>query len=98
MEKSTKWEMEELTMGDLVKLPNIGATLEKRLTAVGINDTAALVDIGSKEAYIKLKLHEGDTCFNALCALEGAIQNIRWHDLSGETKKDLKEFFDSFND
>lgn len=83
-------------MGDLTKLPNIGATMERRLAAVGINDVDTLVKTGSKEAYAKLKLHEGDTCFSSLCALEGAVQNIRWHNLNKETKEDLKEFFNSF--
>jgi len=82
-------------MGGLSKLPNIGNVMERRLVAVGINDVDALMKIGSKEAFIKLRLHEGDTCFNSLCGLEGAIQNIRWHNLSSETKEDLKKFFDS---
>jgi len=83
-------------MGDLSKLPNIGYIMERRLAAVGINDVDTLMKIGSKEAFIKLRLHEGDTCFSSLCGLEGAIQNIRWHNLSSETKGDLKKFFDSF--
>lgn len=83
-------------MGDLSKLPNIGYIMERRLAAVGINDVDTLMKIGSKEAFIKLRLHEGDTCFSSLCGLEGAIQNIRWHNLSSETKEDLKKFFDSF--
>ena len=33
---------------------------------------------------------------NSLCALEGAIQGIRWHYLDCETKAELKRFFDSF--
>ena len=82
-------------MGELSKLPNIGTIMEKRLAAVGIYDAETLRKIGSKEAYIKLLLHEGDTCFSSLCGLEGAIQNIRWHYLSQETKEDLKKFFDS---
>lgn len=83
-------------MGNLSGLPNIGDVMEKRLAAVDINDVATFTKIGSKEAFIKLRLYEGDTCFNSLCALEGAIQNIRWHNLSSETKEDLKKFFDSF--
>lgn len=83
-------------MGDLNKLPNIGNVMKKRLAAVGINDVDTLMKIGSKDAFIKLRLHEGDTCFSSLCGLEGAIQNIRWHNLSSETKEDLKKFFDSF--
>lgn len=77
----------------LSQLPNVGAVMEKRLTAVGINDGEALIEMGSKQAFIKLLLHEGDTCLCALYGLEGAIQGIRWHYLSDETKKDLKVFF-----
>lgn len=83
-------------MQRLSDLPNIGKTMEKRLAAVGINDVETLMQTGSKEAFIKLRLHEGDTCFSSLCGLEGAIQGIRWHNLSSETKADLKKFFDSF--
>lgn len=83
-------------MQRLSDLPNIGKTMEKRLAAMGINDIETLMQIGSKEAFIRLHLHEGDTCFSSLCGLEGAIQGIRWHNLSSETKADLKKFFDSF--
>ncbi|HEX3028049.1 MAG TPA: TfoX/Sxy family protein [Clostridia bacterium] len=83
-------------MDSLGKLPNIGKTMEKRLAAIGINDTETLKKIGSKEAFIKLRLHEGDTCLCTLYGLEGAIQGIRWHNLGSESKEDLKKFFDSF--
>lgn len=83
-------------MSDLCQLPNIGKTMKKRLVAVGINDVEALMETGSKEAFIKLRLLEGDTCFSSLCALEGAIEGIRWHNLDSETKAELKKFFDSF--
>ena len=29
-------------------------------------------------------------------ALEGAIQNIRWHDLSETDKKNLKDFYNDY--
>jgi DNA transformation protein len=83
-------------MGRLSDLPNIGKEMEKRLIKAGINDIEALRQTGSKEAYIKLRLLEGDTCFNTLCALEGAIQGIRWHYLDSEIKAELRRFFDSF--
>jgi DNA transformation protein len=83
-------------MGRLSDLPNIGKEMEKRLIKAGINDVEALRQTGSKEAYIKLRLLEGDSCFNTLCALEGAIQGIRWHYLDSETKAELRRFFDSF--
>ena len=83
-------------MSRLSDLPNIGETMEKRLGAVGINDAETLMEKGSKEAFKKLYLLEGDTCFSSLCGLEGAVQGIRWHHLSSETKEDLKQFFKPF--
>lgn len=82
-----------VAVGELTKLPNIGVTCEKRLASIGINDVETLIKTGSKEAFIKLYMLEGDSCFSTLCGLEGAIQGIRWHNLSDETKADLKEFF-----
>lgn len=83
-------------MKKLSELPNIGKTMEKRLTAVGINDVETLMEKGSKKAFMELRLSEGDTCFSSLCGLEGAIQGIRWHHLSRESKEDLKKFFATF--
>lgn len=83
-------------MGSLRDLPNIGKVLEERLIKVGIDDAETLKQVGSKEAFFRLRLREGDTCFNSLCALEGGIQGIRWHYLDNETKAELKRFFDSF--
>jgi DNA transformation protein len=79
-------------MGELSKLINIGDIMEKRLQTVGISDITTFKKIGSKSAFIMLRLHEGDTCFSSLCGLEGAIQNIRWHNLSVK-KKRLKKVF-----
>jgi len=84
-------------MQRLSQLPNIGKTMEKRLSGIGIYDSETLINTGSKEAFIRLRLVEGDTCFSSLCGLEGAIQGIRWHYLPDESKKDLKKFFDTFN-
>lgn len=83
-------------MPELCKLPNIGKVLERRLNAVGVDDTQTLMELGSKQVFVKLNCLEKDTCFNTLCALEGAIQGVRWHYLSSEAKEDLKKFFDSF--
>ena len=41
-------------MGELSKLPNIGKALEEQLNDVGINTVDDLIDIGSKEAWLKL--------------------------------------------
>lgn len=80
-------------MEKLSDLPNIGKTLEMRLINAGVPDSGTLKRMGSKEAFTSLKSIEGDTCFNTLCALEGAVQGIRWHNLSSETKNELRSFF-----
>jgi len=82
-------------MGELSKLPNIGKALEKQLNHVKINTVDDLINIGSKEAWLKIKEIDESACINRLMALEGAIQNIRWHDLSEADKKNLKEFYKS---
>ncbi|MBE6486792.1 MAG: TfoX/Sxy family protein [Methanosphaera stadtmanae] len=80
-------------MGELSKLPNIGKVLEKQLNDVGIYSVDDLINIGSKESWLKIKEIDDSACLNRLMALEGAIQNIRWHDLSENDKKNLKDFY-----
>ncbi|SEU28318.1 TfoX/Sxy family protein [Paenibacillus sp. NFR01] len=83
-------------MGALCELPNIGKRLEQRLAAVGITDADTLKSLGSREAFLRLHLREGDTCLCALCGLEGAVQGVRWHQLTPATKAELRKFFESF--
>lgn len=80
-------------MSNLSNLPNIGKVLEEQLVKVGINTEAELKRSGSKEAWLNIRGIDKSACYNRLCALEGAIQGIRWHSLSDEVKKDLKEFY-----
>lgn len=82
-------------MGELSKLPNIGNVLEKQLNDVGINTIDDLINLGSKEAWLKIKEIDDSACLNRLMALEGAIQNIRWHNLSDEDKDNLRDFYNS---
>lgn len=82
-------------MGELSKLPNIGKVVEKQLNDVGINTVDDLVNLGSKEVWLKIKEIDDSACLNRLMALEGAIQNIRWHNLSDEDKDNLRDFYNS---
>ncbi len=85
-------------MSDLTKLPNIGSTLRNKLLKVGIVNKQSLMDVGSENAIIKLMtVDDSGVCINMLYALEGAIQGVRWHNLSEERKWDLKLFFNSLN-
>ncbi len=79
-------------MGELSKLPNIGNIIEEQLNSVGIETVDQLKEIGSKQAWLKIRSIDNSACVNRLCALEGAIQGIRWHNLPDEVKKELKEF------
>lgn len=80
-------------MSKLLTLPNIGKVLEVQLFQVGIETAEQLQILGSKQAWTRLKEEDPSTCYSCLCALEGAIQGIRWHDLHDDVKQDLKIFF-----
>ena len=64
-------------MNSLSKLPNIGKVLEKQLNEVGIYTIEDLKQIGSQEAWLKIKQRDPSACLHRLMALEGAIQGIK---------------------
>ncbi len=79
-------------MDSLSSLPNIGKTLKEKLNKVGINTPEELISLGSENTLIRIREIDKSGCYNMLCALEGAIQGIRWHRLTKEKKEELKEF------
>lgn len=81
-------------MGELQKLPNIAEKLEAQLTEVGIPSVDALKQAGSREAWLRIAAIDPSACYMRLCALEGAIQGVRWHHLDEQTKKEMKAFYD----
>lgn len=83
-------------MGELSSLPNIGKTVEQQLNEIGIKTVKQLLDIGSKQAWRRIRSIDESACINRLYALEGAIQGIRWHDLSEKVKGELKEFYNTY--
>jgi len=80
-------------MGELSKLPNIAAKLESQLVNAGITTVDGLKRIGSREAWLRIFAKDPSACLMRLSSLEGAIQNVRWHYLSDDIKKSLKEFY-----
>ena len=80
-------------MDNLSSLPNIGKSLAEKLKMVGIEDKESFYNVGSQNAFLRIKSLDSEACINMLYALEGAIQGIRWHGLSEETKLKLKEFY-----
>jgi DNA transformation protein and related proteins len=81
-------------MNKLTNLPNVGVFLAEKLNSIGIVNEQELKELGSENAVVKISSTENSgVCINMLYALEGAIQGIRWHGLSGERKQELKEFY-----
>lgn len=81
-------------MGELRKLPNIAEKLEAQLNEVGIPTVDVLKETGSREAWLRIAAIDPTACYMRLCALEGAIQGVRWHHLDDVTKKEMKAFYD----
>lgn len=81
-------------MNSLSKAPNIGKVLADKLELAEIESVEALKQLGAEKVFIKLKCIDPCACINSLYAIEGAIQDIRWHGLSKERKIELKNFFD----
>jgi DNA transformation protein len=77
----------------LSTLPNIGKILAEKLVFIGVNTPQNLLALGSEKAFIRIHTIDNETCYNMLCALEGAIQGIRWVNLSCSRKKELNEFY-----
>ncbi len=64
-------------MSQLTDLPNIGKTLSKKLTSIGITTFEQLKATGSKQAIVKIStLDNIGACINMLYAPEGAMQDI----------------------
>ena len=81
-------------MGELKTLPNIADKLEAQLHEVGIDSIEGLKQTGSREAWLRIASIDPSACYMRLCALEGAIQGVRWHNLEENQKKELKSFYD----
>jgi DNA transformation protein and related proteins len=77
----------------LTNLPNIGKVLAEKLNEVGISSPQELKDFGTEQAFIRLSAIDNSVCINMLYAIEGAIQEIRWHQLPYDRKKELLNFF-----
>jgi DNA transformation protein len=63
---------------------------------VGITTYEKLKEVGSKQAWLKIKSIDPSACINRLYALEGAIQGIKKSQLPTCTKEELKKFYYSF--
>lgn len=83
-------------MGELSELPNIGEVLEEQLNQIGIFHYEQLKEIGSKQAWLRIKGIDASACIHRLYSLEAAILHIKKSQLSPEIKLQLKEFYNTF--
>lgn len=83
-------------MGELSKLPNIGEVVENQLNEVGISTYKELKEIGSKEAWLRIKSIDDSACIHRLYSLEGAIRGIKKSKLPEDVKIELKDFYNNY--
>ncbi len=81
-------------MSELTSMMNIGKEMARKLTSVGIQSSEKLIEVGAKDAFLRLKQKYPNVCLVHLYTLEGAIHDIEFNSLSEDTKKELKEFSD----
>ena len=79
-------------MAELTSLRNIGKELERKLHSIEICTAEALKEIGSQEAFVRLKLQGHSVCLVHLYALEGAVSGQEYNLLPEDTKQRLKAF------
>ena len=77
-----------------LKTLGFGKTMIQKLQSVGINTAEEFIQIGSKEAIIRLKVEYPSTCVVILYHLQAAIEGVKIKELAPNTKKELKDFFD----
>ena len=82
-------------MTNLTSMKNIGKEMANKLISVGIETKEKLIQIGSKEAFLKIKEAYPNVCLVHLYTLEGAIQDTEFNQLSVDIKKELKAFNNS---
>jgi len=84
-------------MAELTSLRNIGKEMEKKLKSIDITTAEELKKVGSKEAFVRLKLRYANICMICpvhLYTLEGAITDTEYNQLPESVKHDLKSFCD----
>lgn len=87
--------MKENKQVDFTSLPNIGKVLSLKLNEAEFASIDELKKLGAEKAFVRLKTIEPDACLHELYAIAGAIEGVRWHDMSSQTKADLKTFFNT---
>ena len=83
-------------MSELMTLKNIGKTIAAKLESVGITTAQELREVGSREAFARLKALYPSTCLVFLYSLEGAASDTEYNRLPPDVKQSLKEYYGSY--
>lgn len=76
---------------ELAQLKNLGVASINILHAVGVNSYDDLKTIGPVETYLRIKRRDIHVSKVMLYALQGALMDTHWNDLSPELKQQLLE-------
>ena len=82
---------------DLIHLKNIGAASVNILHAVGIHSVDDLKEVGPVETYMRIKNRGINVSKVMLYALQGALDNTHWNDLSPQEKAELIDAANTFD-
>ena len=85
--------MEDFKQLDFTSLPNIGQVLSQRLREAEIESVSQMQEMGAEKVFIRLKTIDTGACIHELYAIAGAIEGVRWHQMSEKRKTELKDFF-----
>lgn len=74
---------------ELLGLKNLGMASVNILNAIGVKNYDDLSTVGPVEAYCRIKSRGINVSKVMLYALQGALMNVHWNDLSPELKAQL---------
>lgn len=74
---------------ELLQLKNLGMATVNILHAIGINSYTELSEVGAVEAYRRIKARDINVSKVMLYALQGALMDVHWNDLSPDLKQKL---------
>ena len=73
----------------LIELRNLGLRSSKWLIEVGIEDSQALKQVGSAEAFYRIKRAGLHPSLNLLYSLEAALRDCHWTELEEHVRNEL---------
>lgn len=74
---------------ELLDLKNLGMASVNILNAIGVNSYDDLAQMGAVDAYCRIKARGIHVSKVMLYALQGALMDVHWNDLSPDLKSQL---------